>query len=103
LDEIGSYGRQIGRIGDTIEVLLKQLDRSRLSDAEKEVIAVFEGQLAQVRSIKVECWGCNPFSSELLHRGSRSASEPTRMPRLESERTVMCRRPHEIIKSCMGL
>ena len=52
LDEIGSYGRQIGRIGDTIEVLLKQLNRSRLSDAKKEVIAVFEGQLAQARSIK---------------------------------------------------
>jgi hypothetical protein len=52
LDEVGSYGRQIGRMGDALEVLLNHLKRSKLTDTEKEVIAVFEGQLAQVRSIK---------------------------------------------------
>jgi hypothetical protein len=57
LDEVGSYGRQIGRIGDALEVLLKHLNRSRLSDTEKEAIAVFEGQLAQVRSIKRQMLG----------------------------------------------
>lgn len=52
LDEVGTYGRQIGRMGDVLEILLQRLDRRKLSDAEKDAIKIFEGQLAQVRAIK---------------------------------------------------
>ena len=52
LDEVGSYGRQLGRIGDALEVLLKIVELKKLSKTEKDALAVFEGQLAQVRQVK---------------------------------------------------
>ena len=52
LDEVGSYGRQLGRIGDALEILIKYADLSRMDDDEKAAIKVFEGQLAQVQQIK---------------------------------------------------
>jgi len=52
LDEVGSYGRQLGRIGDAIEILIKYADLSRMDDEEKEAIKILEGQLAQVSQIK---------------------------------------------------
>jgi hypothetical protein len=52
LDEVGSYGRQLGRIGDALEVLLKRVDREMLSQPEKDALAIFEGQLAHIRQVK---------------------------------------------------
>ncbi|MGE0698527.1 MAG: hypothetical protein AB7O57_05475 [Hyphomicrobiaceae bacterium] len=52
LDEVGSYGRQLGRMGDVVEILLRHLDRSKLTDDERDAIAVFEGQQAHIRRIK---------------------------------------------------
>ena len=52
LDEVGSYGRQIGRIGDALEVLLKHIKLDDLSPAEKDVLDVLQGQLAAVRQVK---------------------------------------------------
>lgn len=52
LDEVGSYGRQLGRIGDAIEILIKYADLSRMDDAEKGAIRILEGQLAQIKQIK---------------------------------------------------
>ncbi|HVH76651.1 MAG TPA: hypothetical protein VM755_17170 [Stellaceae bacterium] len=52
LDEVGSYGRQLGRIGDALEVLLDHLKLDGLSPAEKDALAVLRGQLAAVRQVK---------------------------------------------------
>jgi hypothetical protein len=52
LHEVGSYGRQIGRIGDVLEVLLDHLKLKDLEPAEKDAIDVLRGQLAQVRQVK---------------------------------------------------
>jgi len=52
LDEVGSYGRQLGRIGDALEVLLKHVKLEGLSRDEKDVLTVLRGQLAQVRQVK---------------------------------------------------
>jgi hypothetical protein len=60
LDEVGSYGRQIGRIGDALEVLMRHLDRARLTPEEKDVLAILEGQLAQVRKVKARERGREP-------------------------------------------
>ena len=48
LDEVGSYGRQIGQIGDALGVLLKHLDRSTLTPAEQLVLEKLEDQLDRV-------------------------------------------------------
>jgi hypothetical protein len=52
LDDVGSYGRQIGRIGDALEVLLRHLRLEDLTPEEKDILAILQGQLAEVRRIK---------------------------------------------------
>ena len=52
LDEVGSYGRQLGRIGDALEVLLNHVDLNGLSKAERDSIDILRGQLAEVRKVK---------------------------------------------------
>ena len=39
LDEVGSYGRQLGRIGDALEVILNHIKLDGLSRDEKDAIA----------------------------------------------------------------
>jgi hypothetical protein len=52
LDEVGSYGRQLGRMGDALAVLLKHLDRSALNDDEKKALWAFESQMAEIQNLK---------------------------------------------------
>lgn len=62
LDEIGTYGRQIGRLGDAIDVLISCLDRNSLSPEQSAAIAAFETQLAEVRRIKADEGRAGPGS-----------------------------------------
>ncbi len=52
LHEVGSYGRQIGHLSDVLEILLQRVDRSRLTQAENDVLKEFEADAAKVRKIK---------------------------------------------------
>lgn len=52
LDEVGSYGRQIGRLGDALEVLLRHVTLQNLSKDETDALDVLKGQLAEIRQIK---------------------------------------------------
>ncbi len=52
LDNVGSYGRQIGRIGDALEVIVNHVKLGDLSPAERDAIEILRGQLAQVREVK---------------------------------------------------
>jgi len=52
LEDVGSYGRQIGRLADALEVLVATLDRNSLSPEQQAAISAFETQLKAVRSVK---------------------------------------------------
>ena len=52
LDEVGTYGRQIGQIGDALGVLLNHLDRKALSAEEQQVLEKLKEQLDKVAHIK---------------------------------------------------
>lgn len=52
LDEVGSYGRQLGRIGDALEVLLDHVKLGDLTKDEEDALTVLRGQLAEVRQVK---------------------------------------------------
>lgn len=52
LQDVGSYGRQIGRIGDVLEVLVAKLPREQLSDAERFAIEDFSAQMREIKRIK---------------------------------------------------
>jgi hypothetical protein len=66
LDEVGSYGRQIGQIGDAVGVLASLVDRSRLTDPQREVLETFDKQLKlidllkQARRLELELGGAKP-------------------------------------------
>lgn len=54
LKTVGSYGRQLGRIGDALEVLLKHVKLEDLKPDERNALDVLKGQLAQLRQVKAE-------------------------------------------------
>lgn len=56
LNEVGSYGRQIGRISDALEVLLDQadLDRTKLSDAQIAALHDFREMVEDVNRCKAK-------------------------------------------------
>ncbi len=54
LDEVGSYGRQLGRIGEALEVLLDHVDLGALTPEERKAIDAFRLQLEHVQVIKRE-------------------------------------------------
>jgi len=53
-DEVGSYGRQLGRIGDALEVLIEHVRLDGLSPSETDALAILKGQLAEVRKVKAK-------------------------------------------------
>ena|ERR1700744_3353124 len=52
LNEVGSYGRQIGQIGDAVGVLVSLIDRSTLTDDQKATLEKLDDQLKLVGLIK---------------------------------------------------
>ncbi len=52
LDRVGSYGKQIGRIGDALEVILKHVKLGDLKPDERDALEILKGQLASVRQVK---------------------------------------------------
>ena len=52
LDRVGSYGRQLGRIGDALEVVLKHVKLDDLTRDEQDALDILKGQLAAVRQTK---------------------------------------------------
>ena len=54
LDRVGSYGRQLGRIGDALEVILNHVKLGDLKPEEQDALDILKGQLASVRQVKAE-------------------------------------------------
>lgn len=52
LDEVGSYGKQLGRIGDALAVLLKHIQLAQLDDAERDAITALRFQLDEIARVK---------------------------------------------------
>jgi hypothetical protein len=52
LKTVGSSGRQLGRIGDALEVILKHVKLEDLKPDEQDALDILKGQLAAVRQVK---------------------------------------------------
>lgn len=54
LEEVGSYGKQIGRLAEALEVVINKLDilDKDLSQDERDAVVQFLGDVADVRGIK---------------------------------------------------
>lgn len=57
LEQVGSYGKQIGHLAEALEVVihkLQLLEGKDLSQGEKDALQVFLGDVAAVRNIKAK-------------------------------------------------
>lgn len=52
LNKVGSYGRQLGWMGEALEVLMNHMPTEKLSQHEKDVLDIMRGKLAEIRQIK---------------------------------------------------
>ncbi len=55
LEQVGSYGRQIGHLAEALELIVKKtklLESPELSQQEKDVLQVFLGDVSAIRQIK---------------------------------------------------
>ncbi|MBO6758092.1 MAG: hypothetical protein JJ902_17280 [Roseibium sp.] len=53
LNEVGSYGRQIGRISEVLDILIDQVEfKKPLSDKDKDALALFKAMQLEIAEIK---------------------------------------------------
>jgi hypothetical protein len=52
LENVGSYGRQLGRISDVLEVLVNKLPREALTETERAAVEDFSAQMREIKRIK---------------------------------------------------
>ena len=52
LEEVGSYGRQLGRIGDVLAVLVARLPHDSLTPDERAAVEDFSSQMREIKRIK---------------------------------------------------
>jgi hypothetical protein len=52
LAEVGSYGRQLGQIGDVMALLIPLIDQAKLNDEQKKTIWKLQEQLKGVDRLK---------------------------------------------------
>jgi hypothetical protein len=71
LKTVGSYGRQIGRIGDALEVILKHVKLGDLNSDEQDALDILKGQIAAVRQAKA-----GHHASEGANASSATQSRP---------------------------
>jgi hypothetical protein len=57
IQQVGSYGKQIGHLAEALEVVIKQLkllDSKGLSQDDRDALQVFLGDVAGVRGVKAK-------------------------------------------------
>lgn len=54
LEEVGTYGRQLGRFGDVLRVLLDRTDLNGLAEEQKKAVRAFLHQVGMVDDIKAK-------------------------------------------------
>lgn len=63
LEDVGSYGRQLGRIGDVLRILLKAANPANFTPQEKAAIDALREQLDSIDAIKVRSAGAPSYPS----------------------------------------
>ena len=52
LEDVGSYGRQIGQLGDALEAVLAHLPVDQWDAPARDAVAAFRYQLAEIKRLK---------------------------------------------------
>ena len=51
-NQVGTYGRQLGAIGDVLRILIKQIKRDELDSTEQQALTALECQLNEIDKLK---------------------------------------------------
>lgn len=54
LDDVGSYGRQLGRLGDALDAVLVHMKVDTWDQKSQDAVADFRSQLREIRRIKAK-------------------------------------------------
>lgn len=54
LDDVGSYGRQLGQLGDALEAVLAHMKTEGWDKESKEAVAAFRFQMTEVKRLKAK-------------------------------------------------
>lgn len=54
LEDVGTYGRQLGRVGDALRVLVERVNTSELTAEQKKALVAFTYQVDKVDEIKAK-------------------------------------------------
>jgi hypothetical protein len=54
LDDVGTYGRQLGQMGDALEAVLAHMKTETWDDEAKKAVAAFRFQLGEVKRLKAK-------------------------------------------------
>lgn len=54
LDDVASYGKQLGRMADVVQILIEKADLTHLTKQEKIAICDFEAMLRDIERAKAE-------------------------------------------------
>lgn len=52
VEDVASYGRQLGQIADVLKVLIKQPDMEDLKPGEKQIVSRFEAMVLEIERVK---------------------------------------------------
>lgn len=62
--EVASYGRQLGRVMDVIEVLVTKLDKAGLEDGQKDALMAFKSLRDEINRVKQPSLGATRSDAE---------------------------------------
>jgi len=54
LEDVGTYGRQLGRVGDALRVLVDEADKSALNPQQRKALTAFTYQVDKIDEIKAK-------------------------------------------------
>jgi hypothetical protein len=75
LSDVGSYGRQIGQIGDALQVLIRHVNLTGLSSDEQRALSALQFQLDEINRLKYKRLQTTAVGS--AHPATAQASVPT--------------------------
>ena len=75
LSDVGSYGRQIGQIGDALQVLIRHVNLTGLSSDEQRALSALQFQLDEINRLKHK--RLQTAASGNAHPTTAQASVPT--------------------------
>jgi DNA anti-recombination protein RmuC len=75
IENVATYGRQLGRISDVLEIMLRELRANEWRGADKQALEQFEEMNAQIAAVKAEHLAPTKENVDMLIEGIQSLKQ----------------------------